>query len=128
MCVRELSEPGHVDIHFWVGSGAANDQKALVAVELDHFLGGSPVQHRELEGFESRRFISYFPKGVHILNGHAGSAFHRMQAPLQRAALFHVKGKKRPILYEVNNLTENTFRRNYKIDFLISSTQSNGLR
>jgi len=37
---------------------------AYKTVELDTFLDDKAVQHRECEGYESERFLSYFPKGL----------------------------------------------------------------
>ncbi|KAL6486772.1 hypothetical protein MHYP_G00033980 [Metynnis hypsauchen] len=36
----------------------------MLATQLDHFLGGEPVQHRETQGHESAEFMELFPKGV----------------------------------------------------------------
>lgn len=107
MPVVELSDPGHERIHYWIGSHASL-KEALTAErkagELDRFLGGKAVQHRELEGYESKSFLSYFSDGIRIFNGRFESGFHRMATPPSRPALFVVKGKKRPILYELTTI------------------------
>lgn len=36
---------------------------AIFAVELDDFLGGVPVQHREVQEHETSMFLANFPGG-----------------------------------------------------------------
>ena len=82
-------------IHFWLGSESSEDEAAVAAikaVELDEFLGGSPIQHREVQGHESQRFKSYFKEGIRILQGGVGTGFnHVTYDPTPK--MYLVKGK-----------------------------------
>lgn len=37
---------------------------AMLATQLDNFLGGEPVQHRQVQGYESQEFMALFSRGV----------------------------------------------------------------
>lgn len=63
-------------------------------VELDTYLKDAPVQHREVEGYESDLFLSYFPNGVRILEGGIDSAFHHVTPVEYKPRLLQVKGRR----------------------------------
>ena len=51
------------DIHFWIGMYSTPDEYGTAAyktVELDMYLDEMPIQHREVQGHESKLFKSYF--------------------------------------------------------------------
>ena len=67
-------------------------------------LGGKPVQYREIQGYESARFLSYFPR-FFCLHGGVASGFHHVSASppddtrkLYRISAFQVYGHAAPHL------------------------------
>ncbi|KAK5872261.1 hypothetical protein PBY51_012977 [Eleginops maclovinus] len=93
------------DIHYWIGSQSSQDEQgaaALYTVQLDEFLGSTPVQHREVQGHESDAFKGYFKQGVIYKKGGVASGMrHTETNTYDVKRLLHVKGKKRVIAKEV---------------------------
>ncbi|CAM4856581.1 unnamed protein product [Rotaria socialis] len=92
-------------IHFWIGSEATQDEAGVAAyktVELDDHLLGNAVQHREVQGNESERFLSYFKSrgGVTYRQGGVASGFHRHQST-NEPRLFRLKGRHTVRLFEM---------------------------
>ena len=59
------------DIHFWIGKESTQDEYGTAAyktVELDDFLGGAAVQHREVQGSESAGFKKIFNGKIALLD------------------------------------------------------------
>jgi gelsolin len=95
---KELEKLGW-DIHFWLGRTTSQDEAGTAAyktVELDDFLGGGPVQHREVEAKESSLFCSYFANtgGIRLLEGGVASGFNHVTPTEYRPRLLHLKGRK----------------------------------
>lgn len=94
------------NIHFWLGSETTNDEAGTAArktVELDDMLGGGPVQYREVQGFESPQFLSYFKSngGIEYLSGGVESGFQKVERDVYQTRLLHLKGKRTVRVKEV---------------------------
>merc|ERR1712130_535818 len=87
------------DVFFWLGSETSQDEAGTAAyktVELDDYLGDEPVQYREVQGNESKKFLGLFPK-VTILDGGVDSGFRQVKAKEYKPRLLHVTGFKRHV-------------------------------
>ncbi|XP_035507916.1 villin-1 isoform X1 [Morone saxatilis] len=93
------------DVHFWIGNASSQDEQGAAAIfvtQLDEYLGGSPVQHREVQGNESPRFRSYFKNGLIYKKGGVASGFHHVDTNVYNVLrLLHVKGRKHVTAREV---------------------------
>lgn len=93
------------NIHYWIGSQSTQDEQgsaAIYTVQLDEFLGSSPVQYREVQDHESDTFKGYFKQGIIYKKGGVASGMrHTETNTYDVKRLLHVKGKKRVIAKEV---------------------------
>ena len=60
-------------------------------VEADDFFGGTPVQHREVQGHESLKFKKIFGKLTYWQGG-VESGFHHVEPTEETPSLFRIKG------------------------------------
>eukprot|EP01099_Mayorella_cantabrigiensis_P000414 TRINITY_DN1191_c0_g1_i1.p1 TRINITY_DN1191_c0_g1~~TRINITY_DN1191_c0_g1_i1.p1 ORF type:complete len:857 (-),score=275.17 TRINITY_DN1191_c0_g1_i1:59-2320(-) len=74
---------------------------AYKTFELDEFLGGGPVQYREVQGHESSQFLSLFKGGVQYLEGGVASAFKKVDRDKFDARLLHCKGARHVRVHQV---------------------------
>ena len=91
-------------IYYWIGRDCSQDEQAVAAikaVELDDMLGGRPVQHREVMGYESQAFRKLFQGGVICLVGGVEGGLKQVTSQDQAARLFQVGGGQVPILRQV---------------------------
>ncbi|KAL8172179.1 hypothetical protein V2J09_023983 [Rumex salicifolius] len=85
------------DIHFWLGKDTTQDEAgtaAIKTVELDASLGGKAVQHREVQGHESDKFLSYFKPCIIPLEGGIASGFKKPEKEEFETRLYICKGKR----------------------------------
>merc|ERR1712130_757628 len=86
-----------MDVHFWLGETTSQDEAGTAAyktVELDDYLDDLPVQHREVCGYESSMFLSYFKNGIRLLEGGVASGFNHVKPETYEPRLLWVKGSK----------------------------------
>jgi gelsolin len=83
------------DVFFWIGAESSQDEYGVAAYkanELDDLLGGFPVQHREVEGYESHEFVAgCFPQGIKYMDGGIASGFRHVSAEGYKPRLFQVR-------------------------------------
>merc|ERR1712226_1263305 len=82
------------DIHIWIGKESSQDEYGTAAykmVELDEYLGGGPIQHREVEGGASPMFQSYFDS-IKVLDGGVDTGFRHVEATKEKPHLYKIKG------------------------------------
>ncbi|KAK9289591.1 hypothetical protein L1049_007747 [Liquidambar formosana] len=85
------------DIHFWIGKDSSQDEAGTAAVktvELDAVLGGRAVQHREIQGHESDKFLSYFKPCIIPLEGGVASGFKTPEEEEFESRLYVCRGKR----------------------------------
>ncbi|KAG6520950.1 hypothetical protein ZIOFF_018015 [Zingiber officinale] len=85
------------DIHFWIGKESSQDEAgtaAMKTVELDAVLGDRAVQHREIQGLESDKFLSYFKPCIIPLEGGFASGFKTPEEEKFETRLYICKGKR----------------------------------
>ncbi|XP_072243198.1 gelsolin-like isoform X2 [Leuresthes tenuis] len=86
------------DLHYWQGSECSQDESgaaAILAVQMDDFLEGAPIQYREVQGHESGTFSGYFKTGLTYMKGGVASGFkHVVTNDVEVQRLLQVKGRR----------------------------------
>uniref|UniRef100_A0A674BEZ5 Villin-like n=1 Tax=Salmo trutta TaxID=8032 RepID=A0A674BEZ5_SALTR len=102
---RSQASSNSMDIHYWIGNSSSQDEQgaaAILVTQLDEFLGGSPVQHREVQAAESSKFRSYFRNGLIYKKGGVESGFRHVESNVYNILrLLHIKGRKHVTATEV---------------------------
>lgn len=92
------------DVFFWLGGQTTQDEAGSAAyktVELDDCLGGEPVQYREVQGNETKKFLDCFNK-VTILDGGVESGFRNVKPEEYKPRLLHISGYQKHVqVYQV---------------------------
>jgi len=102
----KINEEGkkEYDVFFWLGAETSQDEAGTAAyktVELDDLLGDEPVQYREVQGNESKRFLELFPK-MTVMAGGVESGFNHVKPTEYKPRLLHITGFKQKVqVYEV---------------------------
>ncbi|MGH0157502.1 UNVERIFIED_CONTAM: hypothetical protein FKN15_041593 [Acipenser sinensis] len=95
---RQSSSQLLFDVHYWIGSQSSQDEQgaaAILVTQLDNYLGGSPIQYREVQDCESVKFKSYFKNGIVYKKGGLASGFKHVETNMYNIKrLLHVKGRK----------------------------------
>lgn len=98
LSTRVLGSTLSYDIHYWIGRGSSQDEQgcaAIYTIQLDDYLGGGPVQHREVQAHESELFKGYFKQGIIYKKGGVASGMNHVETNVYNVKrLLHVKGRR----------------------------------
>uniref|UniRef100_A0A4W6FDZ4 Gelsolin n=1 Tax=Lates calcarifer TaxID=8187 RepID=A0A4W6FDZ4_LATCA len=86
--IKQRSGNLQYDLHFWLGDFCTQDESgsaAIFTVQMDDFLGGKPIQYREVQGHESKTFLGYFKSGIKYMEifqwcGSQSNRFEKLKA------------------------------------------------
>ncbi|XP_034969293.1 gelsolin isoform X2 [Zootoca vivipara] len=96
--IRQRNGNLQYDLHFWLGDQCSQDESgsaAIFTVQLDDYLGGRAIQHREVQGHESSTFSGYFKSGIKYKAGGVASGFrHVVPNEVTAQRLLQVKGRR----------------------------------
>nr|XP_018668862.1 villin-1 isoform X2 [Ciona intestinalis] len=98
LVTRKMGSGASYNLHFWLGNNSSTDEQgaaAMLATQLDDYLGGDPVQYRETQGNESTMFKAYFKSGIVYCKGGVASGFKHVETnQYDVRRLLRVKGRK----------------------------------
>ncbi|KAM8829132.1 gelsolin a isoform 2-T2 [Spinachia spinachia] len=96
--IKQRSGNLQYDLHFWLGDFCTQDERgsaAIFTVQMDDFMGGKPIQYREVQGYESKTFLGYFKSGIKYMKGGVASGFkHVVTNEVVMQRLLQVKGRR----------------------------------
>lgn len=96
--VKQRSGNLQYDLHFWLGDSCTQDESgaaAIYSVQMDDYLGGKPIQYREVQGYESNTFVGYFKTGLKYKSGGVSSGFFHVTPNLVAVKrVLHIKGRR----------------------------------
>jgi len=121
------------DVFFWLGAETSQDEAGTAAyktVELDNFLGGAPVEYREVQGSESEKFCSYFKKGLRVLEGGVATGFSHVTPAQYKPRLLHIFGNAKKITVNEVELSGDSLATGdvFVLDNGLEAYQWNGLK
>ncbi|ETE70274.1 Advillin, partial [Ophiophagus hannah] len=103
LSTRKLGSILSYDVHYWIGSCSSQNEQgsaAIYTIQLDDYLGGVPVQHRELVWL---LYLFPFPLtwDSYKKGGRASGFIHTETNAYNVKRLLHVKGKRNVMAREV---------------------------
>eukprot|EP00980_Cylindrotheca_fusiformis_P013221 scaffold3359_cov123-Cylindrotheca_fusiformis.AAC.25 len=98
------------DIHIWIGEDSTQDEYGTAAykmVEADEYLGGAPVEHRQVQGKESEEFQALF-ESLKYLDGGVETGFNHVEPTVEEPHLYRVTSSGKQIQMTQVPLSKNS--------------------